>query len=80
MNILDRIAMWLDRRELNTLRREIAAMKEEKERSLPHMQYLKSRDALCSSLANQLNKANFEIAVLKGDYDAKYESGLTKPM
>lgn len=69
MSILDKIAAWLDRRELSVARMEIACLKETNRLMAPRWDYLNSRDALCSSMANTINKHAFEIAKLKGVYN-----------
>lgn len=68
MSLLDRLANWLDRRELARLRKIIVDMKEADERRKPRIDYLESRDRLCSQMANTINAQAFEIAKLKGEY------------
>lgn len=69
MSILNRIASWLDRREVANLRREIACLRETNRLMEPRWAYLNSRDKMCSDLANKVNSQAFEIAKLRGDYN-----------
>lgn len=68
MSVLDRIASWLDRREIVNLRRDLACLREANRLMEPRIKYLNSRDEMCSSMANTINKQAFEIAKLKGVY------------
>ena len=68
MTIIDRFINWLEKRELARARVEIACLKETNRLMEPRWKYLNGRDALCSDLANKLNKAMFEIGSLKGQY------------
>lgn len=69
MTILDKIAAWLDRRELSRMRLENGILKAEAEARKARMEYLESRDTLCSQMANTINSQAFQIAKLKGVYD-----------
>lgn len=69
MSVLNRIAYWLDRREVCVLRADVARLKEDRNALRPRITYLEGRDALCSSLAHTVNRQAFEIAKLKGEYD-----------
>lgn len=69
MSILDRIANWLDRREMSILRKQLKELRDTEAERFNHLEYLESRDALCSSMANLINKQVFEIAKLKGEYN-----------
>lgn len=68
MTILDRIANWLERRELAVLRKQLQELHATEKERFSRVSYLESRDALCSSMANTINKQAFEIATLKGNY------------
>lgn len=69
MSILNRIASWLDRREVVCLRREIACLRETNRLMEPRWAYLNSRDAMCSEMANIIARQGFEIEKLKGTYN-----------
>lgn len=69
MSLLNCMASWLDRREVCQLRERIAVLERAEADRSAHVAYLESRDKLCSSMANIVNKQAFEIASLKGFYD-----------
>jgi hypothetical protein len=70
-SLLDRLANWLDRRELSVLRDKISSMEKTKIDFAPRLEYLESRDKICSEMANIIARQRFEIEKLKDAYDRK---------
>lgn len=68
MSILNKLANWLDQREVVALRRELACLRETNRLMGPRWDYLNSRDALCSQMANTIARLGFEVEKLKGAY------------
>ncbi len=68
MNILDKIASWLERREICNLRKEIDSLLIQIKELETTIKYLRYRDNLCNSMANTINKQMFQIEELKGVY------------